>query len=247
MMKRDLVLVTPLVLSLALAACSTGITTSTTSTTAGTDTATASADGAAPMQGELSTLATDILGIFKLEGTDLAVDSTQAATLLPLWQAYRSLLNSDTTASAELEALQSQIDEALTAEQQDAIAAMNLTLQDMFATAEELGVAQPRASADGTDTGADRPSFRFGDGPGIAGGGVPPSGAGGMTNPGEGGGFVIQGEGRMPFGEAGAFDPSMMMEVTPQPGQVARGGLSGRFSLALLDPLIELLKERAGS
>jgi len=242
MMKPNLALVTLLVLSLSLSACST---TATTSTTTGTDAAAASADGAAPMEGELSTIARDVLGIFKLEGTDLAVDSVQAATLLPLWQAYRSLLNSDTAASAELEAIKTQIDEALSAEQHEAIAAMNLTAQDMFAMAEELGVTQAPASADGTETGTNRPSFQSGGGgPGMAGGGAPPSGEGGMPNPGQGGGFVISGEGG-PMLEG--FDPSMMTGGTPQPEQVARGGMGDRFSLALLDPLIELLKERAGS
>ncbi|MCX6071334.1 MAG: hypothetical protein NTU91_10835 [Chloroflexi bacterium] len=245
MVKRNLLLATLLMLSLAVAACSTG---SSTSTTTGTDTATASADGAAPAQGELSAIARNILGIFKLEDTDLAVDSAQAATLLPLWQAYRSLLNSDTAASAELEAVKTQIDETLTAEQKDAIAAMSLTSQDMFAMAEELGVTQAAASSDGTDSSTTRPSLSAGGFPGGAGGGAPPSGGGGSmpAPPSGGGGMVIQGEGGMPAADAGGFDPSMMMGGTPQPGH-ASGRQGDRFSLALLDPLIELLKERAAS
>lgn len=244
MLKRNLALVTLLVLTLSLAACSTA---SPTSTTTETDASSTSADGTTLMRGELSTVARDILGIFKLEGTELAVDSVQAAALLPLWQAYRSLLNSDTTASAELEALQTQIDEALTAEQRDAIAAMNLTPQDMFAMAQELGVTQPPTSAEGTDNGSNGPIFTFGDGgPGGAEGPRLDSG-GGMPVPEAGGGFVIQGEGNMPAGGAGGFDPSLMMGGTPQPGQAARSGQGDRMSMMLLDPLIKLLKERAGS
>ncbi len=91
-------------------------------------------------QGALSPVAQNILGLLKLEDTELAVDPAQAATLLPLWQAYRSLLNSDTTAPAELEALQAQISQALTDEQQDAIAAMDLSPEDMSTLMEELGV-----------------------------------------------------------------------------------------------------------
>jgi hypothetical protein len=50
----------------------------------------------------------------------------------------------------------------------------------------------------------------------------------------------------MPGGDTGGFDPSML-SGTPQAGQSATGSQGDRFSLALLDPLIELLKQRAGS
>jgi hypothetical protein len=241
-MKRNRVCMTLLVLSLVLAACGS----STTSTTTGTGAATASASTAAPAQGTLSPAAEDILGIFKLEGTNLAVDATQAAALLPLWQAYRSLLKSGTAAPAELEAVQTQIGDALTAKQQDAIGAMNLTPQDMFAMAEQLGVAQA-ASTNGSDSGSNRPFSFSGGGPGGApSGGAPPSGGGSNRSGGGGGGFVPP-PGGMQGGEAGGFDPSLMMQGTPQAGQPSRSGQGDRFSLALLDPLIELLKERAGS
>jgi hypothetical protein len=231
-MKRNVILVIPLVLSLGLAACS----------DRGTAAGVSLAEGGAPMQGELSTVAQDILGIFKLEGTELAVGSAQAATLLPLWQAYRSLSNSDTAAAAELEALKTQMDEALTVEQKDAIEAMSLTPQDMFAMAEKLGVTQGAPSrGDNTDSSSDRPFvFSFdGDGPP---GGAPPSG--GMPSGGAGG-FVMQEGG--PSLESGGFGPSMMTQGTPQPGQTVRSGQGDRMSMMLLDPLIKLLKERAGS
>jgi hypothetical protein len=238
-MKRNLVCMALLVLPLALAACGS----TTTSTKTGTGAAAASAGTAAPAQGTLSPTARNLLGIFKLEGTDLAIDSAQAATLLPLWQAYRSLLKSGTAAPAELEAVQTQIGEALTVKQQDAIAAMNLTPQDIFAMAEQLGVSQAAASTNGTDSGGNRPFVFSGGGPG---GGASPSGGGSNRSEGGGGGFVPP-QGGMPGGEAGGFDPSMMMQGTPQAGQPSRSGQGDRFSLALLDPLIELLKERAGS
>jgi hypothetical protein len=230
---------TLLVVSLVLAACGSG---STTSTTTGTDATAASASNAASAQGTLSPVAKNILGIFKLEGTDLAVDSTQAATLLPLWQAYRSLLKSDTAAPAELEAIQTQIGEALAAKQQDAIAAMNLTPQDMFAMAEELGVTQA-PSGTGTDSNSTRPNFSAGG----------QGGPGGSFTPPEGGFF--QG-GSFPGGAPGdsSFPPSDMAEgmdpaalATMQASRPAGSSQGSRFSLALLDPLIELLKERAGS
>jgi hypothetical protein len=236
-MRRNWLCITLLVLSLVLAACGS----STTSTTTGTGAATASASTAAPAQGTLSPSAEDILGIFKLEGTDLAVDSTQAATLLPLWQAYRSLLKSGTAAPAELEAVQTQIGKALTAQQQDAIGAMNLTPQDMVAMAEQLGVSQTAASASGTDSSSTRPNIVGGDTGGAPGGGAPPSGGGSMPVPPSGG------AGGMPAGDTGAFDPSMMVSGTPQANQTAIGSQGDTFSQALLDPLIELLKQRAAS
>jgi predicted small secreted protein len=238
-MKRNLLIITLLVVSLALTACGSG---STTSTTAGTDAASASAGNAAPSQGTLSPVARNILGIFKLEGTDLAVDSTQAAMLLPLWQAYRSLLNSDTTAPVELEALQTQIGEALTAEQQDAIAAMDLSPQDMFAVAQELGVTTFVGAGDRSDASGTRPSFGGAGSGGAAGGMAPP---GGGMGPPAGSVFIGGPDGGPPSDAAGALDPQAI--ATFQAGRPAGAGQGDRLSLALLDPLIDLLKERVGS
>jgi type II secretory pathway pseudopilin PulG len=244
-MKRNVVCMTLMVIPLVLAACGSA---STTPTTAGTANATTSAGGAGPMQGELTPVAKEMLGTFKLEGTDQAVDKAQAATLLPLWQAYRSLVRSDTAAAQEIDAVKTQIDEAMTAKQKDAIAAMNLTPQDMFATAQQLGVVGGTGSANGngnsTGSSSERPFvFNFnGGGQGQAGGGAPPSGGGNRPS---GGGFVIQGGG--PSFESGGFDPSTMARGTPQPGQTSRARQGDRFSMMLLDPLINLLKERAGS
>jgi hypothetical protein len=241
-MKRNVVCMTLVMTSLLLAACGSA---STTPTTSGTVNATASAGGAGPMQGELTPVAKEMLGIFKLEGTDQAVDKAQAATLLPLWQAYGSLMKSDTAAAQEIEAVKTQIDEAMTSKQKDAIAAMNLTPQDMFAMAQQLGVMQGATSANGNSTGSssERPFvFNPGGGQGQAGGGEPPSGGGNRPS---GGGFVIQGGG--PSFESGGFDPSMMTRGTPQPGQASRARQGDRLSLMLLDPLINLLKERAAA
>src|SRR3990172_3495827 len=55
--------------------------------------------GALPVVSQLAA------GTLSLECSDLAVSAEQAAALLPLWQAYRALSQSDTTAAAELEAL----------------------------------------------------------------------------------------------------------------------------------------------
>lgn len=83
-----------------------------------------------------------ILGILRLEGDpSLAVTPEQAARLLPLWQALRSLTRSGTAATAEVDALLAQIEGELTAAQLQAIAAMQLTRADLQAVAREWGIA----------------------------------------------------------------------------------------------------------
>ena len=74
------------------------------------------------------------LGTFRLEETDYAVDAEQAAALLPLWKAARSLGQSETAASQEVEAVIKQIEGAMTNEQLTAIGAMNLSMKDFAAS-----------------------------------------------------------------------------------------------------------------
>lgn len=81
-----------------------------------------------------------MIGTVKLDETEHAIDATQAAELLPLWKALRSLSESETTATTEVEAIINQINETMTTEQMNAIAAMELTLEDMRAVQEQLGI-----------------------------------------------------------------------------------------------------------
>ena len=81
-----------------------------------------------------------LVGTLKLEDTDQAVSAEQAATLLPLWQAYRSLSTSQTAAEAEVDALLNQIQSTMTSDQVDAINAMNLTITDMMDLMQSMGV-----------------------------------------------------------------------------------------------------------
>ncbi len=82
-------------------------------------------------------------GALKLEGTANAVTPEQAATLLPLWQAIVALSGSETTAEAELTAVQNQVVEAMTPEQLQAIAAMQITNAALNAFYTEHGVVFP--------------------------------------------------------------------------------------------------------
>ncbi|MBE9473899.1 MAG: hypothetical protein IMY85_03345, partial [Chloroflexi bacterium] len=56
-------------------------------------------------------------GTLLLEDSEYAVDPLQAAELLPLWKAARSLNQSETVAEAELEAVFNQIQDTMTSEQ----------------------------------------------------------------------------------------------------------------------------------
>jgi len=91
-------------------------------------------------EGEMSLSMKLTLGTFKLDETDYAVDAEQAASLLPLWKALRSLSESQTAATEELQAILNQIQDSMTPEQIAAIEGMGLTGEDMSAIFQELGL-----------------------------------------------------------------------------------------------------------
>ena len=82
-------------------------------------------------------------GTIKLADTPNAITSDQAKTLIPLWQAVISLSGDTTTASEELTAVQDQITAALTAEQLQAIAAMQITNAGLNVFYAEYGILLP--------------------------------------------------------------------------------------------------------
>ena len=95
-----------------------------------------------------------LIGTLKLQGTSNAVNATQAAALVPLWQAYAQLTGSNTAAQAEVDAVVTQIQQTLTPAQVQAITAMKLTRQDLFTEMSSLGLTNG-AGANGT------PGFSF--------------------------------------------------------------------------------------
>ncbi len=132
------------------------------------------------------------LGSLQLDETELAVDEAQAATLLPLWQAYQSLSNSDKAAQAEVDALLKQIQGAMSAAQIEAIAELKLTQEAATTWMQENGGGLGRGGLLG---GGDRGDGETGRLPG-GGGGFPGGGF-----PGGGGGGRLQGSGEL--GQAG--------------------------------------------
>jgi hypothetical protein len=97
------------------------------------------------------------LGILRLEDTPQAVTPAQAKTLLPFWQAFQG---SALQNQAEQNAVLKQIEGVLTAEQVKAIAAMQLTQDDIRKWMEENGPG-PGTPFPGGAPGA--PGGRFGD------------------------------------------------------------------------------------
>ena len=104
-----------------------------------------------------------LIGTLKLQGTSNAVNATQAAALVPLWQAYAQLTSSNTAAQAEIDAVVTQIQQTMTPAQVQAITAMKLTRQDMFTEMSSLGLTN--GGANGT------PGFSFTPRAGGGGGG----------------------------------------------------------------------------
>jgi len=177
---------------------------------------------ALPIQTQLT------LGILKLEETNLAVDSEQATELLTLWQAIRSLSSSDITAEGEIEAIVNQILETMSPEQLEAIAAMEITQEGIFELTQELGIAR---GGDWTGEGDPRSSAPDDMVPGSGGG--PGGGMGG--GPGGGG-----------FGELGGdLDPEQI--ATLQAERAEKQSSGDRFTMFLINPLIQMLEERIQS
>jgi len=177
--------------------------------------------------GETPVLTQLMLGTLQLESTNLAVDAAQAAELVPLWKALRSLTTSDTAAQAEIEAVIEQIQGVMTADQIEAISALEISPDGIQTILQDLGIEfGPPEGFEGFDgEGFDPNQFRqqFGGG-------------------GPGGGGGRGGQGGFPGG-GGDFDPEAFATQRAERGFEGFGGRAGAF---LFEPLIELLEDRAG-
>lgn len=157
-----------------------------------------------------------VVGTLQLEETELAVTSDQAQTLLTLWKAYRSLLESDTAAQAELQAVLNQIQSTMMVQQIEAIRDMEITQEEIADLVEELDLLPddlPEDVADGNFLGG---------GPG--------------TGRSSEGGF---GGGQGPSFES-EISPEQM--ATAQAMREERGGFGNRMGSFLVNPLIEYLE-----
>jgi len=224
-MKKVLLLITGMIIfSVLLAACSES------SSESGSENPLAGSN-TSQMDESVSQVNKLLVGTLKLEETEQAVTKEEATKLLPLWQAYRSLSSSDTSAEAEVDALLSQIQSTMTTEQVKAIDEMNLTAKDLSDTMQSMGggmvmrgTPDPNSTPEfefpsgGFDAG-DRPGFEIQGGMGGGRNGVPPAGGGG----------IIVGGG--PMGDAGGeagLGGGPFMQGTPDPSM--RATAQARFS-----------------
>jgi hypothetical protein len=181
---------------------------------------------------DLNTL---LIGTVMLEGSDLAVSVEQAQELLPLWKAMRSLMDSDTTADTEIQALTEQIKETMTAEQIDYIESGEFTQGDMRGLFEELGIELPGGGFEmSPEMQATREAMQeSGEGSpggGFRGGGIP------------GGGLPGGGQGVGQFG--GDLSPEQMETLQAQREAGGRA-FGNRMITIFIEPMIELLEARA--
>lgn len=161
------------------------------------------------------------VGTFRLEDTDLAVNADQAAELIPLWQVLNNLNQSGTAAQEEIDALVAQIQETMSAEQINTIAAMELTRVNMGEIMQEF-------------------AFSFGNGETPPEGFVPGQGRGGSGVPGlSGGGPGSQG------GDMG-MSPEQIATARAERESSGQAGsmINGRISRVIVDGLIELLQSK---
>jgi hypothetical protein len=204
-------------------------------------------------EGALDASSQLVLGTLQLEETANAVTSEQAATLLPLWQA----LQGGVTDQTEVNALLKQIEGTMTQEQLQAIAAMQLTQEDLQGWMEGQGIGMGGGFPGAGDMNdEERENLRA---TAEAGGGMP--GGGGpfgdlseeeranMRATMEAGGGMPEGGG--PFGDLSEEEQEALRATMEAgggrpggPGSGAGGG--GRQFGPLLNPLIELLEVRAG-
>jgi hypothetical protein len=220
---------------LGLAACGAGGAEETSQTA--TDTSVAGAD-AITTGVELTDEMRLMLGTMKLDEVGLVPDADQAAELLVLWQAYRSLATSDTSAPQEIEAVLGQIEKTMTAEQMASIEAMDLGQEDLSVFLEAFRGSIAAGDSDGAG------GFFFGQGGagGEGGGFTPPDGVllFGPNGPGGGAGGPAFGGGG--GGAIEEINPEMLATA-----QAVRGSSpAGRGGLFLLGPLIAELHALAG-
>lgn len=159
-----------------------------------------------------------LLGSMKLEGTAQAITAEQAKLLLPLWTNFKTLSQSmmptqgdmgqgqpnstpqpqtvDTEAQTQIDALSKQIQSSMTAEQINAITAMQITQDSARTTMQELGLSMGGPQQGGDASQPPQGDMPQGTPPAGGPGGQPPSGDQMGTPPTGGGqgnmGFISQ-------------------------------------------------------
>lgn len=252
--KQSLLVLLPLILI--LAACS-----GAKATTAGTTTGQGQSQSGQNGQGQPPDMSKQpieqklAIGTLMLEGSDKAITAEQAKTLLPLWKAVKALSSNSNTAQEEINAVYSQIQDAMTADQVQAIKDMSMSMEDTRSLMQKYGVQLPQnpGGSGGQQLSESERATRvaqFQAQRGNQSGGTQNRGRQGGTGGVPGGNFPPGGEfpgGEFPGGAAGGTrSGTPNAQGTPQPNASGRG-FRGGFNNIFIDPLIKLLTERAGA
>lgn len=164
-----------------------------------------------------------LLGAFLLEESEFAVDAEMAPDLMIYWKLYKTLLESDTTAPEELDAVIAEIQEVMTAEQLEYIASLDLIQEDLITFANESGILEslrPEGAEDGDGTRPDRP-----EGIGLGGG-----------------------QGRGGLGNTEDMDPEMIATLQARRDEMSgTGGITNRLQIPMIEALLELLEGKLDS
>ena len=139
---------------------------------------------------DLPAVAQLAIGTLKLKETDQAVTSDQAGELLPLWQIYRELSDSDTAAQAEFEAVIAKVRETMTTNQMQAITDMKLTQQDVSEVAQTQVITSSSSNSSNVNSAPSNGGMPAG-GPPDAGGAPLDGGMGGGVPRDNGMGSVV--------------------------------------------------------
>jgi hypothetical protein len=176
------------------------------------------------------------LGTLKLKGTDQVVTNDQAQELLPLWQIYQELSNSDNAAQTEFEAVTEQIQETMTTEQMQAITDMKLTQQDVSEVVQAQKITSSSNDSNNADSAPSNSGMPAG-GPPDAGGAPFGGGMGGPSTDGGIGGLVGAG------GAGSGTSAGQNQETGTGPSL----GSSAGVPTVLIDAVIEYLGQMVSS
>jgi len=218
-----------------LTACSSGQSSSSGTSPTGAQASVTGTPAASDFNFQLPATDQLLIGTLMLENSDLAVSPEQAASLLPLWQLMKTLLDSDTTVQAEIDAVLKRINAEMTADQLAWVAGQDFSGQSMSQVMQQLGIS-PSNSSDSTGESF---SGNYGQGGGrldfVPGEGRGPGGGDFAGDP--GGGVFPGGEGLTPE-----------MQATRQAMSEANGGnFQRRANTMLIEPLITWLEARAAA
>lgn len=207
------------ILSLVLAACSTGNAESAMST-----------EAAGTTQTDLS-ISQLAAGSLQLINSANSITQDQASELIPLWTIYQEISNSDTTADEEFAALNSQIQATLDSEQLSAIRNMNLSVSDIQELATSQGYISPNGAQSTSSTSAKAASSSN-----TAMGGAIPAGVG------MGGGNDLA---QLVSASSGSSSTSTSSNTTSSipSGQTVTSKTTAKITQAVVNALIEKLQE----